>query len=89
MWNIYLSEREASTRYNQALRFAENHRLVRRAKQGQHRGLVSQAKWLSWRVGVLLVRFGQWLQGHSRPQVVELEPPINGSAYPGRGEIIL
>ena len=77
MLNHYLYEREIQMRQREALRQAEQRRLLRQARTTQRRWLPRPGCWLLRHLGDLLVSLGQQLQRYAQPQSISFEGRIN------------
>jgi hypothetical protein len=77
MLNHYLYEREIQMRHREALRQAEQRRLLRQARTAQRRWLPRLGHWLLRYLGRLLVSLGQQLQHYAQPQSISFEGRIN------------
>jgi hypothetical protein len=77
MMNHYLYEREIQMRHREALRQAEQRRLLRRSRITQRRWLPRPGCWLLRHLGGFLVNLGQQLQRYAQPQAVTFEGRCN------------
>jgi hypothetical protein len=77
MLNHYLYEREMQSKHREALRQAEQRRLLRQARNAQRRWLPRPGCWLLRHLGRLLVSLGQQLQHYAQPGSASLEGQIN------------
>jgi len=77
MLNHYLYEREMQSKHREALRQAEQRRLLRQARTAQRHWLPRPGCWLLCHLGRLLVNLGQQLQRYAQPGSISLEGQIH------------
>jgi hypothetical protein len=77
MLNHHLYEREMQMRHCEALRRAEQRRLLRQVRNAQRHWLPRPGCWLLRHLGRLLVNLGQQLQHYAQPGSISLEGQLN------------
>lgn len=86
MQNLFLVERDAEMRLQEARFQAKQHRLLRQALPNRERWLSRQRCWLLCQLGGLLVALGQRLQQYGQPPPLRLTTHLNGGGLSGNRE---